>query len=183
MPASDRATNADEYALQSFERLQKATAFVREFTGRNIAWMKKLYDSSVKMQSYEIGEKVLVYNPKKHRGRFAKWEVRWTGHFVIENKLNSANYVIKKGRGKPVVIHIDRLRKLTTKIDTDDTGRLAGDSPATSPQAKRCKSDTGAAASSARSTGTQSVAGMPATPPLPQPLTRPARKPRMLLTH
>jgi len=95
-PASDPATNADEFALQSFERLQEATAFVREFTGRNIARLKRLYDSAIKPQSYEIGEKVLVYNPKKHRGKFAKWEVRWTGPFVIENKLNSANYVGKK---------------------------------------------------------------------------------------
>jgi len=78
-PASDPATNADEFALQSFKRLQEATAFVHEFTGCNIARMKKLYDSSMKPQSYEVGEKVLVYNPKKHCGRFAKWEVRWTG--------------------------------------------------------------------------------------------------------
>jgi len=140
-PASDPATNADEFALQSFEHLEEATAFVREFTGRNIAQMKKLYDSSVKPQSYEVGEKVLVYNPKKHHGPFAKWEVRWTGPFAIHNNLISANYVVKNGRGKPVVIHIDRLRKLPTEIDTDDTGHPASDSSTASPPAKRCKSD------------------------------------------
>jgi len=98
----------------------------------------------VKPQSYKIGEKVLVYDPKKRRGRFAKWDVRWVGPFVIENKLNSANYVIKKGRGKPVVIHVDRLRKLPTEIDIGDINGLASDVPATSPPAKRCKSDTAA---------------------------------------
>jgi len=35
-PASDPASNADEFALQSFECLQEATAFVREYTGKNI---------------------------------------------------------------------------------------------------------------------------------------------------
>jgi len=140
-PASDPATNADEFALQSFEHLQEATAFVREFTGKNIACMKRLYDSAVKPQSYEISEKVLVYNPKKHRGKFAKWEVQWTGPFVVENKLNQANYVVKKGRGKPVVIHIDRLRKLPTGVDTDNTGCPTSDSTATSPPAKRRKAD------------------------------------------
>jgi len=63
-PAPDPATTADEFALQSFERLQEATAFVRDFTRRNIARMKKRYDSSVKPQGYEIGEKVPVYDPK-----------------------------------------------------------------------------------------------------------------------
>jgi len=115
--------------------------------------MKKLYDSFVKPQSYTIGEKVLVYDPKKRRGHFAKWDVRWVGPFVIENKLNSANYVIKKGRGKPVVIHVDRLRKLPTEIDTGDTGGSASNIPAASPPAERCVSDTAAA-----------KAGMPATP-------------------
>ena len=125
--------------------------------------MKKLYDSSVKPQSYEIGEKVLVYDPKKPRGRFAKWDVRWVGPFVIENKLNSANYVIKKGRGKPVVIHVDRLHKLPAEIDTGDSSSPASDIPATSPPAKRCKSDTAAAATSARRPSPQSTAGLPLT--------------------
>jgi len=63
-PTSNPATNADEFALQSFERLQEATAFVREYSGRNIERMKKRYDSSVKPQSYEIGEKVLFITPR-----------------------------------------------------------------------------------------------------------------------
>jgi len=37
-PASDPATNADEFALQRFECLQEATAFVREYTGKNIVF-------------------------------------------------------------------------------------------------------------------------------------------------
>jgi len=37
---SDPASNADKFALQSFERLQEATAFVREYTGKNIECMK-----------------------------------------------------------------------------------------------------------------------------------------------
>jgi len=43
--------------LQTFERLQEANAFVREFTGRNIQRMKRRYDASVKPQTYSIGEK------------------------------------------------------------------------------------------------------------------------------
>jgi len=164
-PAPDPATTADEFALQSFDRLQEATAFVRDFTGRNITRMKRLYDSSVKPQSYEIGEKVLLYDRKKRRGRFAKWDVRWVGPFVIENKLNSANYVIKKGRGKPVVIHVDRLRKLPTEIDTGDTGGSASDMPAADPPAKRCKSDTAAASTGAGRPDSQLVASRPLTRP------------------
>jgi len=41
MPASDPASNTDEFALQTFERLQEANAFVREFTGHNVQHMKR----------------------------------------------------------------------------------------------------------------------------------------------
>ena len=63
VPASDPVSNADEYALQAFERLQEATAFIREHTGKQMQRMKHYYDSSVKPVSYTEGEKVLVYNP------------------------------------------------------------------------------------------------------------------------
>jgi len=43
LDASDPALNADEFALQTFEHLQEATVFVRDFTGKNIQRMKRQY--------------------------------------------------------------------------------------------------------------------------------------------
>jgi len=71
-PASDPVSNADNYALQAFEHLQEATAFVMEHTGKQMQRMKCYYDSSVRPVSYTEGEKVLVYNPRKQWGKFAK---------------------------------------------------------------------------------------------------------------
>jgi len=106
--------------------------------------MKKRYDSSVKPQSYEIGERVLVYNPKKRRGKFAKWEVRWVGPYVVQNKLNGTNYVVRKGRSKSFVIHIDRLRKLPAAVEADSTERLGtgGAAALVGPPAVTRQSDT-----------------------------------------
>ena len=110
--APEPVSTADEFALQAFERLQEAAAFVRDFTGRQMTRMKQYFDSSVKPMSFTDGEKVLVYNRKKKKGHFAKWSVTWVGPFTVQRKLNSANYVIRKGKGKCVVIHVDRMRKL-----------------------------------------------------------------------
>jgi len=167
-PASDPASNADEFALQNFERLQKATAFVCEYTDKNIQHMKKHYDGALRPQSYGIGEKVLVYNPKKHRGKFAKWQIRWVGPFVVENKLNEANYVVKKGRGKLVVIHIDRLHKLPAEVDADNTGRPVSDSRPTSQPDKRRRADNAATATSTHCTETASCTDAE----LSRPITR-----------
>jgi len=100
--------------------LQEATAFVCDFTGKNMQRMKRCYDATVKPQSYAIGEQVLVYNPKKCRGQFAKWQSCWTGPFVVENKLNQMNYVVKKGRGISTLIHIDRMHKLPNELDLEN---------------------------------------------------------------
>jgi len=107
IPASDPVSNADKYALQAFKRLQEATAFVREHTGKQMQRMKRYYDSSVKPQGYAVGEKVPVYNPRKQKVKFAKWQVCWKGPVTVEHKLNDTNYVLHKGRGKAMVVHID----------------------------------------------------------------------------
>ena len=98
--ASESVSNADGYALQAFECLQEATAFVRQYTGKQMQRMKRYYDSSVRPVSYTEGEKVLVYNLRKQGGKFAKWQVCWRGRVVVQRKLNDSNYVLRKGKGK-----------------------------------------------------------------------------------
>jgi len=122
-PASDPVSNADKFALQAFEHLQEAATFVRDFMGKQMQCLKRYYDSSVKPVSYTEGEKVLVYNPRKQRGKFAKWAVCWWGPaFVgLQSKLNNLNYVLRKGKGKCVVVHVDRMRKLPISSDVESS--------------------------------------------------------------
>jgi len=60
-----------------------------------------------------------VYNPRKQRGKFAKWQVCWKGPVTVERKLNDTNYVLCKGKGKAVVVHVDRMRKLPNLSDNE----------------------------------------------------------------
>ena len=64
-PASEPVSNADEFSLQAFERLQEAASFVRDYMGRQMSRMKRYFDSSIKPVSFADGEKVLVYNSNK----------------------------------------------------------------------------------------------------------------------
>ena len=81
--------------------------------------MKQRYDVSVRPQSYDVGERVLLYNPRKQKGRFAKWQTVWSGPYSVVTKLNDCNYSVKKGRGKPAVVHVDRMRKLPVPPEAD----------------------------------------------------------------
>jgi len=129
-PSSEPASNADQYALQAVEHLQLAASFVREMTGRSMQSMKRRYDASVKLQSYEVHEKVLYYEPRKKRGKFSKWLVCWRGPVQVERRLNSTNYVLRRtAKSKPFVVHVDRMRKLPQDALPDGESRgSCGDS-------------------------------------------------------
>jgi len=58
--------------------------------------MKRYYDASVKPKQFEENEEVLLFDPRKKRGQFAKWKVTWKGPFVVKRSLNDCNYVLQK---------------------------------------------------------------------------------------
>ena len=119
-PSCELATNADQHALQAVECLQAATSFVREMTGKSLQRMKRYYDASVRPQSYEVHEQVLYYDPRKKRGKFAKWHVCWKGPMKVEHRLNDINYILcKTAKSKPFVVHVDHMRKLPQHILSD----------------------------------------------------------------
>ena len=72
--ALEPADSTDECTLQALERLQEVATFVHAMTGKQMQHVKKYYDTSVKPQQFEAGEKVLLYDPQKKRGRYAKWQ-------------------------------------------------------------------------------------------------------------
>jgi len=42
--------------------------------------MKKYYDASVKLKQFEENEEVLLFDPCKKRGQFAKWQLHGKAH-------------------------------------------------------------------------------------------------------
>ena len=61
----------------------------------------------------------VVYNLRKQSGKFAKWAVCWRRPAIVQRKLNDSNYVLHKGKGKCVVVHVDRMRKLPISSDVE----------------------------------------------------------------
>jgi len=60
----------------------------------------------------------------------------WT--FVVENKLNEMNYVVKRGRGKSNVIHFDRMCKLPNELDLENSDCQENDMrPTSQPKLRR----------------------------------------------
>jgi len=77
------AGSADPYALQALEWLQEAATFMRATTGKQMQRMKRYYDASVKPQSFEEGDQVLLFDPRKKQ-HCAKWHVSWKGPMIVK---------------------------------------------------------------------------------------------------
>jgi len=120
----ERANNADKYVLQAMERLQEATQFVRSYTGKQIQRMKRSYDASVKPKQFEENDEVLLFDPRKKRGKFTKWSVIWIGPFQVKKRLNSCNYVLQKSaKSRPFVVHVDRMRPYLHEVNDSDADK------------------------------------------------------------
>jgi len=76
--------------------------------------MRTYYDASVRHTEFQEGKKVLLYDPRKKRGQYAKWQPTWRGPFLILKRLNASNFVLRKFAGrKSFVAHTDRMRALS----------------------------------------------------------------------
>ena len=64
---------------------------------------------------------VLLFDPRKKRGKYTKWSVTWIGPFRVQKRLNSCNYVLRKSaKSRPFVVHVDRMRPYLHELDDSD---------------------------------------------------------------
>ena len=63
---------------------------------------KRYYDMQVKQKSFEVGEYVYYFNPRRFQGRSEKWARKYTGPFVVKEVLSPVNYLLRRSpRSKP----------------------------------------------------------------------------------
>ena len=84
--------------------------------------MKKRYDATVRPKQFEENQEVLLFNPRKKRGQYSKWQVTWSGPFLVKRRLNDCCYVLQKSvRSRPFVTHVDRMREYNVHESTDSS--------------------------------------------------------------
>ena len=72
---------------------------------------KQYYDRRLFGKPYEIEDAVWLYNARRKPGIAPKLANRWEGPFLIIERLADVTYRIQKGpRGRPKVVHFDRLK-------------------------------------------------------------------------
>jgi len=72
-----KAVNHSEYAAIMLDRLHDVYDLARDVLKKSAERAKKNYDPKVRVQKYQIGDKVWLLNPMNFKGRSPKWERRY----------------------------------------------------------------------------------------------------------
>ena len=116
-PSPATFTNLDEFSATMLERTRKAHAIVAEQLKCTFERNKTRYDQRVKRLQFEVGDFVWYFSPRKKPGLCGKWQLRTSGPYRVERRVNQVNYVIRKAlTARPFICHIDReeVRRRTT---------------------------------------------------------------------
>ena len=72
---------------------------------------KDYYDLRVKQTTYEVGQWVYLYVPRRRQGLSYKWQRLYTGPHLIVEKMGPVNYRIQQNRrAKSQIVHVDKIK-------------------------------------------------------------------------
>ena len=100
-----------EYITSLKERMEKAHDYARTQLGKNANRQKKYYDIKSSGKTFDTGDLVWLFCPRKKVGISPKLQRFWTGPYLIVEKVGDVLYRIQASkRSNSKVVHFDRLK-------------------------------------------------------------------------
>ena len=125
LPDAENSVNL--FVAQQQERFRSAYQIVRDHLKTMAQKRKAYYDASVRSKQFAVGDRVWYFYPRKYLKRSRKWSFAYVGPYTVMEKLTDLTYVIQKSdRDKPLVVHIDKLKKcVNNEISTVNNRKIA----------------------------------------------------------
>ena len=115
--ANREPISADQFVEERCKIMERSYRLVREHTRRYALRAKDNYDMRVKRVEFEPGQYVLYYNPRRFPQRSPKWQRLYQGPCLVLKRLGPANLLVQRSRrGKPFVVHIDKVKAYLGEI-------------------------------------------------------------------
>jgi len=111
LPTED-SLSVNDYAQYVRDRMTEANSLVRVHARKRTADMKQQYDRVVRPTTFEPGDQVMYYYPRKLKGRSPKWSRYYVGPYRVVKRLNDVNYVIRlHDRTRAIIVHVNKLKR------------------------------------------------------------------------
>ena len=113
-PVQEETDLATPYADNLRQTMETVHNFARSNLKLSSDRAKMYYDTKSSDNTYQAGDPVWLYNPKKKKGVSPKLSRNWEGPYTVVKPINDLVYCIQLGpRTKPKVIHWNRLVAIT----------------------------------------------------------------------
>jgi len=109
-PSNENSENSEDYVRNLRKKLDEIHQEIRNQMEMKSSRIKWRYDRKARDCSFEQGQKVWFYNPRRKEGKTPKLQRDWEGPYVVVRKLSDVVYCIRhSNRHKNMVVHSDRL--------------------------------------------------------------------------
>ncbi|RWR99413.1 hypothetical protein B4U80_09302, partial [Leptotrombidium deliense] len=106
------------------EALTKAREIAKNNIAESQIKSKQYYDKKRRDVTFNIGDLVLVYTPKRIKGRSEKLLHPYHGPYRITKKIGTVVYEVSpiSGTKKPDLVHVSRLKRYKRRFDELEMG-------------------------------------------------------------
>lgn len=109
---SETDLTPSEYIRKIRNSMEKSYALVRNHLQTAAKRRADKYFPTVKACTFEPGQKVWYYRPRRKTGQVAKWNLCYSGPYSIISQKSLVTYEIAPLAGRrPFVVHIDKLKR------------------------------------------------------------------------
>ncbi|XP_061176094.1 uncharacterized protein LOC133185046 [Saccostrea echinata] len=111
MPNAVKYIPNNQWVWHLKETMEDAHRHVRENIKAVMMRQKRDHDQKMSWQQFKKGDEVYVFFPVRRAGLSPKFTSYWRGPYVVIDRMTDNTYKVNCGpRGKPQIVHVDRLR-------------------------------------------------------------------------
>ena len=126
-PTSQYETYGD-FAFEVIERMSVAHQLARDTLNEAAVSAKRYYDAKVRVVTFEPGDTVLVYSPRRRKNQYAKWQRNYSEQAVVVARINDITYLIRPQHSRQnKVTHVDKLKLLSRAASAAAPGNSGAD--------------------------------------------------------
>jgi hypothetical protein len=109
---AEQHVSTDEFVQQAKMDAETCYELARKELKVSAERRKKTYDIKVKKLEFIAGEWVWYWYPRRYTKRSPKWQKMYVGPYLIIRVIEPVNVVLQKSsQSKPIVVHVDKLKK------------------------------------------------------------------------
>ena len=135
VPGQEANESYNEFVQQHAELYKEAYTLVWDQLKRSAERRKKDYDLRVNKRSFDVGDWVWYYCPKRVTGRSPKWQRYFSGPYLVVRVIDPVNLVLQRNsKAKTFVVHNDKVKRFQGEPPRSWLDQVGGPSAETSTQ-------------------------------------------------